>query len=231
MPFSADELKAWLGAWAIAPLLIACFGLVAATFFEQSQLIAKAIGAHRRQIATGYNNAMKLMVANRAGAIGYFFMIAIAIDLGTSAETIQSAFAATMVLIALSSTALFLYHRKLERASTALASFAPTQASAEGFTHRETLALWGALGATVLNLAGLTIPMIWSATYPDLRLTLANTGFLFNTIFTLINVFLVESEVARQIDENPAGLHPFVARILLIKIVGALAAIPVVVLP
>ena len=35
---------------------------------------------------------------------------------------------------------------------------------------------------------------------PDYRLTLANTGFIFNTLFTLINTFLIEQEIAEKFD-------------------------------
>lgn len=223
------EVKDWLSEWSQVPLLIACAGLVAATFFEQSQLIAKSVGAQRGIVATGYNNAMKLMVANRLGAVAYFFMISLSIDFETPPETIQRSLAVTVMLVGLSSAVLMLFYRsRVGEFEDGKGSWLWTRGNLQ---RSQKIALWGALGATIFNLAGLTIPMIWSATYPELRLTLANTGFLFNSIFTFLNVFIVESEVARQIDRDADNMHDFIFRLLQIKFLAALAAIPIVLLP
>lgn len=91
---------------------------------------------------------------------------------------------------------------------------------------RQRLAILGAFVATLFSLVGLTIPLIWSAANPELRLTLANSGFLFNSLFTLINVFLVESEIARMIDGQCARLRPMVQGLYTMRFLAGMVAAP-----
>lgn len=87
-----------LAPYSHAMLAIACFGLLVAMVFEQAQIVAKYRGARRGVVATGYNNAMKLLVANRFGAVTYLFFVALAIDLGIAPGTLAAGLAATLLL-------------------------------------------------------------------------------------------------------------------------------------
>lgn len=209
-------------AWLVFAL--ACGGLFIAILFEQSQLLAKYQGARRQVVATGYNNAMKLVVANRVGAVLYFFFIALAIDGGIAPGELAGALALVVAAIGLANLALALFFaRKLNPGTPAGALFLPHGRLGTG----DWLALAGALVATAFNYAGLTVPLIWSASYPELRLTLANSGFLFNSIFTLFNVFLVEARIARLIDEGSDAIAPFVGGIFGARLLAAVAVVPV----
>jgi hypothetical protein len=79
--------------------------------------------------------------------------------------------------------------------------------------------------ATVFGLLGLSLPMLMSAAYPQLRLTLANTGFLFNSVFTIISVFFIESYFARLVDQNESfeKASMFVGLIFLMRLLAAAA--------
>jgi hypothetical protein len=74
--------------------------------------------------------------------------------------------------------------------------------------------------ATILNLLGLTLPWVAAATFPEHRLTLANTSFLFNTVFTIINVFLIEHRFARLIDAEAVKIHGFVAGVIMARLLA-----------
>lgn len=208
-------------------LLLAGVGLIMASAFEQMQMLAKYFGAERGFVALGYNNAMKLMVGNRLGAVLYFFFMALAIDTLVEASSLKMFLAGAVVVIGLSNIALLVYFRKAQT-RIAVTKFSNNQNdSAQGSM---TVAIYGAYLATTFNLVGLTLPMIWSATYPELRLTLANTGFLFNSIFTVINVFIVESRIANLIDDRSAIMMSLMERIFLARLLAALSAIPVILL-
>lgn len=205
---------------------VACAGLLGACLFEQTQLLAKYWGSRKGAVATGYNNAMKLMVANRAGAVTYLFFVALAIDTGTQPDTIKLGLAITIVFVGLTNLVLLAIHRREMGEDDEIGK--ARLFALKGFKTRQHVALLGAGASSLFNFTGLTIPMIWSATYPELRLTLANTGFIFNSIFTLINVFLVENEIAKLIDRSDATLRPMVSYILVARLSAALVAAPII---
>ncbi|MCP5395641.1 MAG: hypothetical protein H6918_02715 [Sphingomonadaceae bacterium] len=218
-----ERLPELLGPHAGPLFGLACVGLFVAILFEQAQLLAKYHGARRGAVATGYNNAMKLVVGNRFGAVTYFFFIALAIDSGLAAQTIAHGLAGVVAAMALANVALFaVYAHRLNPGVAALELFA----SHGAFGRGEKFALAGAFIAALFGYAGLTVPMIWSATHPDLRLTFANSGFLFNTVFTLVNVFLVEQRVAELIDRGNDAIRPFIAWAFVMRLLAALALVP-----
>lgn len=209
-------------------LLIACLGLLLAVFFEQAQILAKYRGARRGVVATGYNNAMKLLVANRFGAVLYLFFVALAIDLGLDSGRLAAALALTVLLAGCSNLALLAGLRREERGPRPKGGGQGLAALLRAGGGRQRAALVGAFVATWFSFIGLSVPLIWSAGNPQLRLTLANSGFVFNSLFTLINVFLVESELARQIDRRSADIRPLVEALYLMRFAAGLAAAPVV---
>ena len=78
--------------------------------------------------------------------------------------------------------------------------------------------------ASSLNLLGITIPLLLGSIYTDYRLTLANSGFLFNTIYTIVNVF-IESLIAKKIDEKNKDLNIFVFGIYIFRTFAILSMI------
>lgn len=196
-------------------LTLAAVGLTIAVVIEQAQLIAKHQGAKNEKVAGGYNIAMKIMVLNRVGTVLYFLFIAISVDMGTTVSTISHYFIGSVTAVAVINiiiTASFWRHNKLR---------GPLIVSGD-------LPIWpfiAAFVATLFGLLGLTLPILMSAAIPELRLTLANTGFVFNSIFTLINVFFVESYVAQLIDDKDHRLGRFVVIVFLSRIVSAVTCV------
>lgn len=219
------ELVADLKQFAPLVLLLAGVGFVMASAFEQMQMFAKYSGAKSGSVAGGYNNAMKLMVGNRLGAVLYFFFIAVAIDLQTSVPTLRWTLSCFVLTVSIISALLFWRFKHLERDiqnETASAAQAEKLQSKTPFL--------GALLATALNMVGLTLPMIWSAATPELRLTLANSGFIFNSVCTFINVFIVETHIAALIDSRSLSIGRFLQKILIARMLGSSIVLPILLL-
>lgn len=181
-------------------LVLASFGLILALCTEQTQVIAKMRGAQSGNIASGYSTAMKIMMLNRLGTIFYMFFLGLAIDLGLEnntllAVTITAALGTLLynVFLLVRRRQLLNFHQSIKDGPEVLKDFLTA------FGPRITLASYV---ATLLNILGLTLPLLLSNSFPQYRLSLANTGFLLNTFFTLINVLILESRIASILDQG-----------------------------
>ena len=198
-------------------LTLAAIGLTISIIVEQSQLIAKYLGVVRKKVAGGYNLAMKIMVLNRLGAVLYFLLISLAIDFGSKADLIGHFFIVAIIAIAifnLGVTVKLIVGNKFKIRDVLKSDLAY-------------LPVFMSMVASLFGILGLTLPMLLSASNPDLRLTMANTGFLLNSIFTIITVFFVESYLAKLIDDpaqNHRTIH-FVITVFAMRFLGALIAI------
>lgn len=203
-------------------LTLASIGLAISIIIDQAQLIAKFSGALKKRVAGGYNTAMKIMVLNRFGAALYFMFIALSIDLGMQASVIGIFFFAAICVVAVFDivTAVRLavkYRLMLIDLVDAQLSLSPVFMS---------------MIASMFGILGLTLPMLLSSANPELRLTMANTGFLLNSVFTIITVFFVESYLAKIIDD-PDQQHRmilFVTAVFVLRFFGAVLAIVVLLL-
>lgn len=194
-------------------LFISMVGLTFAMFTEQLQLIAKYHGAVKNAVAVGYNNAMKIMVANRLAGVSYFIFMAFAVDLGTQASLIALFAGTSTVILAILSGSVFI--RLIDGKTTLISDW-----KIVGRKGGRVVVL--SFVATVFNILGLAVPMILSALIPEFRLTLANTGFLFNIVFTVVNVFIIENHIAHLIDIEATHLKEFTRLIFLSRFAAAL---------
>lgn len=192
---------------------LALAGLALAVLADHLQTIAKYNGALRQKVAGGYNLAMKVMVANRLGAVLYFILIAFNIDNGLPPTTLATALAITVACVALPTVGLMVWlQQKLIKQGL-------TQKVLDVSTWPKAIVAATFL-ATSFNLLGLTLPWIAGANYPSYRLTLANTSFLFNTFFTVINVFYIEHRFARIVDSKEYQIHGFVAGVMFARLIA-----------
>lgn len=177
-------------------------GLAFAVLADHFQTLAKYKGVLNKRVAGGYNSAMKVMVINRLGAVLYFLLLAFSIDNGLSAEKLNIALAVTVASLAVPTLFLMLWLQKRLGQRVWDTSIWPKRIVIAAFF------------ATTLNLLGLTVPWVLAAHHPELRLTLANTSFLFNTLFTVVNVFYIEHHFARIVDSEKRQLHAFVSGVM-----------------
>lgn len=212
------EFLTWLSVYESPLLIAAMLGLAVAMLTEQLQLFAKYKGARRGSVAAGYNNAMKILVLNRLGGVCYFMFVAMAVDFGILPARLAGALG--LALTGVAACSFFIAHWLRNQEPQPLHQSLP-----QIFLHlnaRSKVVVSLSLVATMLNIMGLTLPMILSAHIPEYRLTLANTGFLFNALFTIINVFLIESHIARMIDSQAKGLLEFTRIVFLVRGIGCL---------
>ncbi|NVK74535.1 MAG: hypothetical protein HWE24_13715 [Oceanospirillaceae bacterium] len=201
----------------LAPLLLAFIGLGIILFSEQVQIIAKYRGSVSGGVARGYNLAMKVMVGNRVGAVLYFFFMGFNIDSGVSPENLVLGFAISLIFLVMPLSLVVMYHVRFSRRFYRM-----------GVWEGRRPPIWigvVALIATSFNILGLTLPWIAGAIYPEWRLTLVNSSFIFNTIYTVTNVFYIEHKFAMLVDQGDPGIHAFVlstvfSRVAALLIVG-----------
>ena len=179
-------------------LVLSVIGLLIATFMEQIQLVMKYFGATKGRVAWGYNLAMKVLVVNRLGAVCFLLFMGFSIDAGTPARSVTLAFAIGFAILTVLNLSIGLWFHN--RASVSKAGKA-TQA------ERQFAALSAIAGG--FNLLGFSIPLILGSLYPEFRLTLANLSFIFNSVCTVLIVFVIEHHMAKLIDENSERLGVF----------------------
>lgn len=201
----------------IVLISLASFGLAICVVIEQAQLLAKYWGALRKRIAGGYNSAMKIMVVNRFGAALYFLLISISVDLGMPPNVIASFFLGAIVLVMIFDLVV-------------TASLIKTNQFTLKSLRNSDIALAPvimAMIASLFGILGLTLPMLLSSANPELRLTMANTGFILNSVFTILVVFFVESYLAKIIDdpEQQHRMGHFVLAVFIMRFFGAILAL------
>ncbi len=192
-------------------LVFAMAGLVFAILSEQLQIFAKYRGVLRKKIAGGYNSAMKIMVVNRLGAVIYFLLIGFSIESGASSGALLIGYSFAMLILFVANSVLFyrlkIYLLKSDSGITLL----PLTELPRGI-------ILASFFATTFNLLGLTLPWLAGSYYQEFRLTLANMSFVFNSIFTIINVYYIEHRFALAVDEEASEIHSFLFSIVVSRI-------------
>lgn len=199
--FSSNAGLLWL-------LTISLLGLIVAILLGQGELYAKYRGAVQGRVAGGYNRAMKVMVFNRLGAVVFYTSIAFAIDSGAGAALVSRFFLGSFIILAIISAAIAIWFWRDNKL---------TFDSADILNRYLTLGAASML-AQIFNLLGLTLPFVLGAIYPDYRLTLANSSFILNSIYTLITVYYIENSFAREIDEKSSKLEMFVFSLMFSRV-------------
>lgn len=200
----------------------AACGLIISLCTEQSQIVAKVRSAQRGKIAAGYNMAMKIMIVNRFGTIIYMFLIALSIDIGIENQAVLNVALVAGAGVMCYNLILILARRRLLDVKV----IPDTKESWIGFlTEGGIKYTVASFAATMLNVLGLTLPLLLSNSIPEYRLSMANTGFLLNTFFTLINVLLLESHMARLLDKNAKHeAYVFATKVFIARMAAVLAS-------
>jgi len=208
------------------PILLAaaCAGLWLSLSTEQSQIVAKTKNALAGRIATGYMRAMQIMILNRLGTIIYTLCLSLSIEIGISNQKL-------LMVSMFSCCGVFIYNLFLLLRRRNILKFNGSEADysiSKILFHQKIYILLAVYSATLLNVLGLTIPMLLSNSIPDYRLTLSNTGFLLNTGFTLVNVLIIERNFARLIDVRAHGdTYIFVTSVFTMRLTALFTALAV----
>lgn len=187
-------------------LALAFFGLFACILTDHFQIIVKYNGSKNKRVAFGYNRAMKVMVFNRMGAVIFFLFVAFSIDRGTGPNLLINGFSIILFILCIPT---FLFYRLIHR------DIKENSPTTEKLNNISIFIIINSFFATILNILGLTMPWIAAAIYSEFRLTLANTSFLFNTFYTLLNVFYIEHRLASYIDTASDEIVRFVTYVII----------------
>lgn len=203
-------------------LTVSAIGLVISLCTEQSQIVAKTRSVFVGKIATGYMSAMRIMILNRFGAIFYVFFIGLSIDLGIDNKTL-------LYVPIIASAAVLGYNLLLVANRAKVLRFG--ESDQDPPLPKIILLVGGRYAiasyiATVFNILGLTLPFLLSNTFPEYRLSMANTGFLLNAFFTMINVLVIETRYAAIVDEGSyRDAYQFSVAVFVMRALATLTAI------
>lgn len=179
-------------------LPISAFGLIISLGAEQSQIVAKTRGAIAGKIATGYMNSMRVMIINRIGAILYIFFLGLSVDVGIKNEALLTVPIFAGIVILIYNIVLVFNRKKVLMITNDLKDEKLSEVIILGGNRYA----FASFIATLCNVLGLTLPLLLSNSYPEYRLSMANTGFIFNAVFTIINVLILETHYAAILDNG-----------------------------
>lgn len=167
-------------------------GFILANCADQYQVFARAVGAQKGAVATGFQRAMEGMLINRLGTTLYFLGVAFFIETSGKISRYVAIITISLLVIVAWNSWLLIALRQFRDLQT-------RQVRRGHWFNRITVA---AFIATLFSMGGLTIPYGVAMCVPSYRLTIANSGFMLNAVFTLLMTLVVDRSVAFLIDHN-----------------------------
>lgn len=172
-----------------------CLGFFLLHAAENHQIYARIKGAIDGTVAHGYQKAMEGMLVNRVGAVIYHFLTSLYIE---SFGLLKH----FLIAILFSGFGLLIFNLFILRKINNHISYTNLAAT----NKNKKLLNFAACLAPLFVLFGLSIPYALGIMFFDFRLTLANLGFLFNTVFTLLTVLIIDKKVSKIIDNDPDSI-------------------------
>lgn len=177
--------------------IIFIFGFIFAFFIDHLPLSFRIVGYKTDAFPVSTLRSTQVMIFNRFGAALFFTSAGFLVDLGVSPKEFSSLFSLSWILLGLLT---LLYIKSWKTISAFLAvKFSPNKddfsVNLVGFTIRDFLTNF----PFFFNLLGISAPVILAAFFPDFRGTFLQMGFLFNSIATLLLVFVVEPKFVGHI--------------------------------
>lgn len=192
------------------------FGFFFADAAGQAQIFVRVRGATVGRIAMGFQWSTEVLLLNRLGAAAYFLMLSFYIESGGTIERLLLLLSFSLVLIIIFNLWMMLKLAGALKISNWSDTF-----------HTEVAVLSAAFVATLFSVLGMTVPYFSGIFFPEYRLTLANSSFVLNTVFTLLIVFVVDKRVASYIDSANKHLGELATLTIGAKTLGLLSMLVV----
>lgn len=196
-------------------LLFFGFGvcLLAMYLMDTLQVLLRALAGLAGVAVLGAHLGSMVMLANRIATSVALLLLGYMVDTGVSALVMVGAFGCLSVLIAIGHVVFIRKRLVLRVLLSACAAFYGRAVALPRMTIAAK-ALRGRVAWVVspsvafvsaLGLAGFLVPSLAAAKYPDFRATLMQTGFVLNSIATIVNVMVVEKRISLTIDGGSTG--------------------------
>ncbi|MEL7310267.1 MAG: hypothetical protein AAFN07_02040 [Pseudomonadota bacterium] len=197
---------------------VAGLGLLITLGFEIVQIFPKVAGAVLGKNSLGANSALRLLIFNRVGAAMFFPSFGYLVDRGIEFATLALISAFAIMCFSLFSLSLNLYFETylrffsklfFRRESGESLHISSLVKDPSAPMRDRTSAFWFSALAGFFGCVGLTLPMLLGSLFPDYRLTLANTGFVFNSVFSVLTIFVIDRRLSEYCDSRSERLIEF----------------------
>lgn len=180
--------------------VLAVLGLAAVLVFEFVHPSAKLAGLASGRNSLAGNLSLKILIGNRIGASIFFPLIAYLIESGLKTQKVVSIIFFGLFI---GGVALVLFVVKLDKLVQVFARLLEPAFEADN-NHRprfrfDSVVIFGVIAGVVSHM-GMLGPLLASTVFPEYRLTMTHAGGIFNGVFTLIVVFVVDNKLSRYCD-------------------------------
>jgi hypothetical protein len=179
-------------------------GFVFAFLIDHIPLTLRVVGLRLDAFAESTLRSTQVMILNRLGAAIFFTSAGFLVDVGTSPQRFLALFS---LASALAGFLCLMYIRNWGATSKLVAFYVfgskndVYNPKVINFTFRDVLLNYPLL----FSLLGIGIPVISASAFPDFRGTLLQIGFVFNSISTLLVVFVIEPKFIKHISNDEYG--------------------------
>ncbi len=210
--------------------LVVC--LLAMYLMDTFQVLLRTLAGLLNISILGAHLGSVVMLLNRAATAAVLLLIGYMVDIGVPARELLTLYAGTALLLG-AAHALFLGKRRIFNLTLLACRWmyrktgdadAITLATQEfGKKRRLVVQPVVALVGTIA-LAGFLLPSIAAAVFPHYRATLMQTGFIINSIASIISVLHVERRISMVIDDgDPARINHLYDAYVMSRGVGYIA--------
>jgi hypothetical protein len=188
---------------------------------------AKLAGMVSGRHSVAANLGLKILIGNRVGASLFFPLIAYLIESGFTTQKVVSVLffglVAAAIVLMLSAVHLekmvYVFARFLTPASDTVGNQCPK-------FRFDSVVIFGAI-AGLLAHVGMLGPLLASTVFPEYRLTMTHAGGIFNGIFTLIVVFVVDNKLSRYCDAGDSYAFVYLRNFFIGRLIATMIFIGV----
>lgn len=180
-------------------------GFTFAYFIEHIPLSLRITGLNVGDFPLGTLRSSQIMILNRLGASIFFTSAGLLVDLGVSSAKFLALFSITWALLGFLS---LMYIQNWRTTSKLIIYYifdnkkTESDSSVIKFKLKDVLMNYPFL----LHLLGASVPVILASFFPDFRGSLLQIGFIFNSIATILVVFVIEPKFIGYISNDENGL-------------------------
>lgn len=176
-------------------------GFIFAFFVDHLPLSFRVLGFKLELFPISTLRSTQIMILNRFGAAFFFTTSGFLVDTGASVDDILFLFSVAWLTLGVVS---FFYIRSWTSVARFLSKIvfgvneSDVKTSIVSVTWRDALVNY----PFFFNLAGISLPVLAASVFPHYRATLMQAGFVFNSVATLLLVFVIEPRFVSYISDK-----------------------------